>query len=192
MICQDIWKLKYEGKLNIYCAKEVKDIVERFILDTFHGIHIEIYHESVIYHEIENEQEYDIVGYSIKILDLYAEEDIVQYGFQIKLKNGKIFTFLGDIPCDEKNYERIKNTDWVCHEVFCMEVEKEIFNPHKIHHSTIKDVAEKMQTLGVKNLVLWHTKDNCIENRKRLYTAEAKLYFAENVFVPDDLDVIEL
>lgn len=192
VICQDIWKNKYEGKVNIYCAKEVKEIVERFILDTFHGVHIEIYHQNVIFHEIENEQKHNIIGYQVKILDLYPKEDIVQYGFQTKLNNEKTFTFLGDIPCREKNYDKIKDTNWVCHEVFCREAEKEIFNPHKINHSTIKDVAENMQSLNVKNLILWHTKDNCIENRKELYTKEAKQYFTGNVFVPDDLDVIEL
>ena len=67
-----------------------------------------------------------------------------------------------------------------------------MFQPHKINHSTVKDVTEKMQTLGVKNLVLWHTKDNCIEERKKLYTQEAKEYFAGNVYVPDDFDEIEL
>ena len=73
-----------------------------------------------------------------------------------------------------------------------MESEEEIFHPHEINHSTVKDVAEKMQNLGVKNLVLWHTKDNCIEKRKELYTKEAKEYFEGKVYVPEDLDVIEL
>lgn len=103
-----------------------------------------------------------------------------------------MFTFLGDIPCSEKNYDKIRNTDWVCHEVFCMESEEELFHPHQINHSTVKDVAENMQNLGVKNLILWHTKDNCIEKRKELYTKEAKEYFAGNVYVPDDLEEIEL
>lgn len=49
-----------------------------------------------------------------------------------------------------------------------------------------------MQDLDVKNLVLWHTKDNCIEERKELYTKEAKEYFKGNIYVPDDLEVIEL
>ena len=49
-----------------------------------------------------------------------------------------------------------------------------------------------MQTLNVKNLVLWHTMDNNISERKRLYTEEAKNYFGGNVYVPNDLDIIEL
>ena len=50
-------------------------------------------------------------------------------------------------------------------------------------------LAEK---LGVKNLVLYHTEDKSIATRKQAYTAEAKEYYHGNVFVPDDLDVIEI
>ncbi len=192
VICQDMCKGKFEGKVNLYCPKDVRAIIERFILDTFHGVHIDLYHKNVIFHEIEDAQEYEIIGYSVKILDLFPEEEITQYGFQLKLKNGKMFTFLGDIPCHERNNEKIRNTDWVCHEVFCQESESELFHPHRIHHSTVKDVAKNMQTLEIKNLILWHTRDNNLANRKELYTQEAKEYFAGNVYVPDDLEEIIL
>ena len=46
--------------------------------------------------------------------------------------------------------------------------------------------------LGVKNLVLYHTEDKTIATRKVRYTAEAKSVFSGAVYVPDDLDVIEL
>ena len=40
--------------------------------------------------------------------------------------------------------------------------------------------------------MLYHTEDKSIATRKQAYTAEAKKYYHGNVFVPDDLDVIEL
>jgi ribonuclease Z len=40
--------------------------------------------------------------------------------------------------------------------------------------------------------VLYHTEDKHINTRKDDYTAEAKEYYHGNIFVPDDLDVIEL
>lgn len=191
VICRDIPKNKYQGNVNLYCAKEVHEIIERFILDTFHDVHIDVYHKNVIFHEIENEQEYSIIGYQVKMLDLYPNK-FIEFGFQTKLNNGKVFTFLGDVPCSEKNVDKIRNTDWVCHEVFCREAENDLFHPHQINHSTVKDVSQAIQDLDVKNLVLWHTKDNCIEERKELYTKEAKEYFKGNIYVPDDLEVIEL
>lgn len=191
IICLDTLGNTYAGKVNVYCAKEVKEIIERFVLDTFNEEFSKVYQESVVFHEIEDGQKYNIIGYEIEILDMQAK-DVIQYGFQTKLNGGKTFTFLGDVFCSEKNADKIKNTDWVCHEVFCREAENELFHPHKINHSTVKDVTEKMQSLQVKNVILWHTKDNCIEERKKLYTQEAKEYFAGNVYVPDDFDEIEL
>ena len=46
--------------------------------------------------------------------------------------------------------------------------------------------------LGVKNLVLYHTEDKNIKKRKELYGAEGREYYHGNLFIPDDLDVIEM
>ncbi len=189
--CQLMCGNKYNGKMNIYCAKEVREIIDRFVIDTFHEVHIEKYKENIVFYEIEIAQKYDIIGYNIEVLDMYSIEGI-QYGFQTKLNSGKIFTFLGDVPCNEKLYDKIKNTDWVLHEVFCMDSEKEIFKPHEKNHSTVKDVCENMKPLGIRNLLVWHTKDNDIENRKELYKKEANMYYDGNFFVPNDLEKIEL
>ena len=115
-----------------------------------------------------------------------------QFGFQTKLNNGKILTFMGDVPCSDKLHDKIRDTDWVLHEVFCLESEEKKFNARAKYHSTVKDVTEKMEMLNVKNLVMWHTMDNNIPQRKELYTKEAKEYYNGNIFVPNDLDIIEL
>ena len=44
----------------------------------------------------------------------------------------------------------------------------------------------------MKNLVLYHTEDKTIATRKQRYTAEAQSAFTGPVYVPDDLEVIEL
>jgi len=74
----------------------------------------------------------------------------------------------------------------------CLEEDKDKVKPHKINHSTVKDVAVVMNKLNIKNLLLWHCRDNNIEMRKELFTKEAKEYFSGNVYVPNDLDEIEL
>ena len=51
------------------------------------------------------------------------------------------------------------------------------------------ELANKM---NVKNLLLYHTEDKNIKNRKELYTAEGKQYYQGNLYIPDDLEVIEL
>ena len=40
--------------------------------------------------------------------------------------------------------------------------------------------------------LLYHTEDKHIDTRKADYTVEAKEYYHGNIFVPDDLDVIEI
>ena len=99
---------------------------------------------------------------------------------------------MGDVPCSDKLYDKIRNTDWVLHEVFCLESEEAKFKAREKFHSTVKDVAQKMEMLNVKNIVSWHTMDNNIQHRKELYTKEAKEFFGGNVYVPNDLEIIEI
>ena len=49
-----------------------------------------------------------------------------------------------------------------------------------------------MKELNVEEIVLWHTIDNNISKRKELYTNEATKYFNGKVFVPEDLEIIDL
>lgn len=89
-------------------------------------------------------------------------------------------------------YSKIENLDWVLHEAMCLEKDEYKVKPHEKNHSTVKDVSIAMNTLNIKNLLLWHCIDNNIETRKELFTKEAKEYFNGNVYVPNDLDEIEL
>ena len=57
---------------------------------------------------------------------------------------------------------------------------------------TALDAARTASELGAKHLVLYHTQDNCLPERKQLYTAEAKQVFAGPVYVPDDLETLDL
>ena len=91
--------------------------------------------------------------------------------------------------CEEKY---AKGSDWMFHEAFCLYGQRDIFNPYEKHHSTVKDASELAENLGVKNLVLYHTEDKNIKKRKELYGAEGREYYHGNLFVPDDLDVIEM
>ena len=52
-----------------------------------------------------------------------------------------------------------------------------------------KQLAEE---LSVKNLILYHTEEKTLATRKENYTREAAENFKGRIFVPDDLEVIEL
>lgn len=190
-IVQQYSRNNYKGELNIYCAEEIKQIVDMFVETTFHKVHEELYKEIVKYHFCENAKKFNIIGYEIEAIDLESIE-CTQYGFRTILNSGKTLAYLGDIPCSKNVYSRIENFDWVLHEAMCLEEEKDKIKPHKKNHSTVKDVAIAMNNLNIKNLLLWHCVDNNIKMRKELYTKEAKTYFGGNVYVPDDLDEIRL
>ncbi len=86
----------------------------------------------------------------------------------------------------------MQHVDWLLHEAFCMDSEAKIFKPYEKMHSTAKMASKIAMNLNVKNLILYHTSDNDLKNRKKLYTQEAQEYFKGNIYVPDDLDIIEL
>ena len=93
---------------------------------------------------------------------------------------------------DEEDTEHLKEElgDVLLQVVFhsVLEEEKGNFNLD----DTADDVCKKMNQLNVKNLVLWHTVDDNIETRKQRFLAEGKDFFDGNLYVPDDLDVIDL
>jgi len=53
----------------------------------------------------------------------------------------------------------------------------------------LKTMAER---LNVEKLILYHTEDQSIADRKRLYTEEGRRYFSGSLYVPDDLEVIDI
>lgn len=182
---------EYEGILNIYCEEEIKRIVDIFIKEIFHKNHEDFYKEIVKYHFCEDGKKFNIIGYEVEAINTESIE-CTQYGFKTTLNSGKTLAFLGDVPCSKNVYSRIENLDWVLHEAMCLEEQKDRVKPHEKNHSTVKDVAITMNKLNVKNLILWHCIDDNIETRKELFTKEAKEYFSGNVYVPNDLDEIEL
>ncbi len=190
-IFQNMSRNQYEGEFNIYCDKEIKGIVDTFIASTFHENHEQQYKEYVKYIFLENNQKLNIIGYNVEVLDLYSTE-CKQYGFKTCLNNEKELVFLGDVPCSRNIYDKVRNATWMLHEAMCLEEEEQTIKAREKNHSTVKDVAEVAENLNVKNLVLWHTWDNNIKQRKELYTNEAKKYFNGNVYVPNDLEEIEL
>ncbi len=181
----------YEGNLNIYCHEEVAKIIRD-------QIHILLRKEQQIYLDkrifiniVNNHDKVKVLNYKLEILDILAKSD-KQYGFKTTLNNGKTLTFLGDEPLDEKLYNDVRNIDYLLHESFCLESESSKYKPREKNHDTVKSASIKAQSVGAKNLVLWHTQENLGQSRKEEYIKEAKENFRGNIYVPNDLDEIIL
>ena len=85
-----------------------------------------------------------------------------------------------------------QGVDWLLSEAFCKYGDRDRFKPYEKNHSTSKEAGELAQELGVKNVVLYHTEDKTLTTRKEEYGAECSKYFQGNVYVPEDLEVINL
>lgn len=55
------------------------------------------------------------------------------------------------------------------------------FHLMKKHHSTALDAGRLAEALGVKHLVLYHTEDKTLAERKEAYTREASSVFTGRV-----------
>lgn len=181
----------YKGELNIYCYDEVAKILEDQIHILLRKEQQKFLNDRIFINVVDNHEKKNILDYEIEFLDVLAKSD-KQYGFKVVLNSGKTLAFLGDEPLDERLYSDVRNVDYLLHESFCLETESDKFKPREKNHDTAKSASIKAREIGAKNLVLWHTQENLGKNRKEMYIKEAKENFYGNVFVPNDLDIIEL
>ena len=182
---------RYEGDLNIYCHESVGRglrMIAELMLDKKILCFLD---ERVIFHEIEDGTKAKLCGRDVTFFDIRSEK-FLQFGFRLILGNGEKLVCLGDEPFNPVCEPAVSGADWLLCEAFCLQAHADRFKPHKMRHSTVADAARLAETLGVRHLVLWHTEDTTYDQRKALYTAEAREYFSGEVYVPYDLEVIEL
>lgn len=127
----------------------------------------------------------------VQFFDIQSKKE-EQWGCAITLSNAMKISFLGDEPYTSAVASYCANSDYMFHDAYCLEQDRDLFKPHEIAHSTVIEAAKNAQRAEAKNLILFHTEDaSTYGNRKALYSAEAKLVCSGNVFVPDDGEVIK-
>ncbi len=177
-------------KINVYC----NDVVFHSIIEVSKLILpaklVDRFNDNLNFVALNDGDTHKICGVSYTFFDVLARGTKL-FGFECSL-NKKKLAFLGDETLNPKLYERVTNFDYVMHEAFCLDSEEKIFHAYEKNHSTTKSVAEVMNKLNVKNLILYHTEDSHGEKRKMLYTKEAQKYFKGKVIVPNELETIEI
>lgn len=186
IVCREMLFDRYKGILNIYAHDVSCDMLKRLMVDLF-PLSKKFIDDRITFNVVQDGETRDIIGLPITFFDIHARKE-KQYGFYIDKK----LAFTGDEPLQKEVESKIKGCEWLLHESFCLESEEEKFKAHYKGHCTVREAAENATRIGAKNLLVWHTEDNDLANRKRLYTQEAKKYFKGNVYVPEDLDVIEI
>ena len=182
---------KYERNFYIYCHDQLTDTIATLCRLTQQQKICRLIGDRIWLMPVTDGQTERILDYDVTFFDIHSTK-ARQFGFTMKLENGKKFTCVGDEPFNPACRPFVEGSDWLLHEAFCLYGEREKYKPYEKHHSTVKDACELAAELHVPNLVLWHTEDDHIEERKALYTAEGNKYYSGNLFVPDDEEIIDL
>lgn len=140
---------------------------------------------------VKDREKINILGDIFTFYNVRATKE-KQFGFRIDTTNNKIIVCNGDESLNKENYDLVKNADYLIHEAFCLDSEKLEKMPYAKGHMTSKDVCEIATILNVSNLILYHIKDDDVSGRKIKYIKENKDFFNGNLYVPNDLEIINL
>lgn len=182
--------VEIEEKINIYCNDVVQETIKEVSKYILSPKLVDAIYSITNFVILNDCDKYTINGVNYEFFDILAR-GTKQFGFECNLE-GNRFIFLGDETLNPLLNERIKDSDYVMHEAFCLDREENIFHAYEKKHSTALSAAKTMNELDVKNLILYHTEESHGSDRKMLYEEEAKSIFNGNVIVPDDLEVIQL
>lgn len=184
-------KNEYEGNCYIYCHSDLVEAIQTITRLTVQKKFYKYMNDRILFVPLKDGDTKQLASYEVTFFDIQSTK-AKQYGFTLTLHNGKKLTCMGDEPYREACKAYAENADWLLHEAFCLHRDRDIFKPYEKHHSTVKDACELAEQLHIKNLVLWHTEDKHLSERKESYTAEGSEYYHGNLYVPDDLEVIVL
>lgn len=191
MICLNMKRNNYEGEAVIYGHEEVIDILQAMAEMVLQEKDIDFIDKRLHLIKVKDNETREILGRQVTFFDIHSSK-AKQFGFSMDLGEGDKLTCLGDEPYNDREKPYAQGSKWLMHEAFCLSSQTDIFKPYEKHHSTAKDAARLAESLGVKNLILYHTEDKTIDQRKKLYREDGEALFSGNLFVPDDLERIEL
>ena len=177
--------------LTLFCHDECEEKIRAFCRMTLTAKLQAVLNRGIRFVRLNDGDTFSAAGLSCTAFDIHSTKT-KQFGFRAVLPDGQTLVCLGDEPYNPACLAYAQQTDWLLAEAFCLYAERDQFNPYEKHHSTALDAARTARELGAKNLVLYHTQDNCLPERKRLYTQEARQAFDGPVYVPDDLETIVL
>ena len=188
----------YEGLLHVYGNDKVMKVIKTIIYMILAKKQLAKVAERVVFHQLEDGDSFEVGDMKLECFDIQSTKE-KQFGFRAELpsssdESGKplVLACLGDEPYNEQNRRYIVGADWMMCEAFCLYADRDTFKPYEKCHSTALDAGKLAEELGVKNLILYHTEEKTLANRKENYTREAAENFKGRIFVPDDLEVIEL
>lgn len=182
----------YDEEFNIYGNNEVIHAIRQMCDVVLPPKFTSLLDDKIKLIEIDTGDTAEILNKNVEFFDINARK-VKQTGFAMWLNDNEKFTFIGDEVCQESTEKYVEDSKWLFADAYMAGKEAEEYNPIKRHsHSTVKFVAELCERLNVKNVIMSHTIDTNLERRRETFTEDAKKYYNGNVFVPDDLEEIEI
>lgn len=199
----------YEGLLHVYGNDKVMRVIKTIIDMILVKKQLAKVAERVVFHQLEDGECFEVGDMKLECFDIQSTKE-KQFGFRAELPGVSedsassgdasednhaeplVLACLGDEPYNELNRRYIEGADWMMCEAFCLYADRDTFKPYEKCHSTALDAGKLAAELGVKNLILYHTEEKTLATRKENYTREAAENFKGRIFIPDDLEVIEL
>ena len=181
----------YAGDFHIYCHDIACEIIEMASQMLLSRRELAQYGKRIVLHEIHDGEQVGFLNMKLTAFDIRSSK-AKQFGYRLRFANRRSLVCLGDEPYNERCRVYAEKADWLVSEAFCLDTDAKHFRPHEKNHGTVREAAMNAEKLAAKNLVLHHTEDTALDTRKALYTAEASAHFKGGVFVPDDLDVIDI
>lgn len=191
MICQFMKHGEYKGEAKIYGHEEVISLIQEMSVRLLSHKETKFIGNRLHLIPVTDGEEREIIGHRVAFFDIHSTK-AKQFGFCMDLGQQEKLTCCGDEPYNVNEKVYAENSKWLLHEAFCLHSQADIFEPYEKHHSTVKDACELAERLNVKNLLLYHTEDKNIKNRKELYTDEGKRFYTGNLWVPDDLETLKI
>lgn len=182
---------KIDGDVNLYAHADLTDLIEKMARTLLNKRETDCFGKTFHIISLESGDQYDILGHKVTFFDIHSTK-AKQFGFTMDLSEDRKLTCCGDEPyvLEEESY--VRNSTWLLHEAFCLCSQADLFDPYEKHHSTVKEACQTAEDLKVENLILYHTEDKNLENRKTLYGSEGRQYYHGNLFIPDDMESFEL
>jgi ribonuclease Z len=191
MIGQHMSEGSYDGEARVYGHDEVIALIREISSLLLPKKVTKHFDERIHLIEVKDNETRTIIGHDVTFFDIHSTK-AKQFGYRMDLGHEHFLACCGDETYNETEKAYCEGADWLLHESFCLYKDRERFDPYKKHHSTALDAGRIGQELRVRNLLLYHTEDQTIKTRRERYRKEAAEAFSGAIYVPDDLETLEL
>lgn len=179
------------GRFDVYGHDKALYVLDWICRNTLPGPYLACLGKTIFLNELVDGGTFNVGNIGITAFDVHSAKE-KQFGFRAVLPGGITLACLGDEPYNATERKYVGNVDWLMAEAFCLYADRERFKPYEKCHGTALEAGRYAESLNVRNLVLYHTEDENLAVRKQKYSEEAMRYFRGRVFVPDDLEEIDL